>query len=113
MTILLYDAYHKVVNVRTIRFHNVICKAICIVAIVMVNSQGGQQSACDQSTSNDCSKDSIAIVQQIVWWFTFASTNEVWMVGEDVLPIYSNIAKTKRASYQLYSCAKEKLNEEG
>ena len=75
------------VDVGTVRFHDVVGEAVGVVAVVVVNAQRGQQPAGYESPGHDGAQNGVAVVEQVVGRYTVAFAPEVRNPGEEVVPI--------------------------
>ena len=80
-------ACHDLIHERTIRLHHVVGQTICIVPVVMMNTQCWEQAACDETAGYHCTKNSIAIIQQGVRIIPFAVAYEALTGTKHPLPI--------------------------
>ena len=60
------------VDVGTVRFHDVVGEAVGVVAVVVVNAQRGQQPAGYESLGHDGAQNGVAVVEQVVGRYTVA-----------------------------------------
>ena len=67
MPIFLHNTNNCGIDKWPIRFHDVIGKTICIVSIMVMDSKGWKQTACNKGSGNNSAKNGIAIIQQVVW----------------------------------------------
>ena len=70
------------VDVGTVRFHDVVGEAVGVVAVVVVNAQRGQQPAGYESPGHDGAQNGVAVVEQVVGRYTVAFAPEVRYPGE-------------------------------
>ena len=84
---LVHGLYDVTVDIGAIGFHDVVGEAVCVVSVVVMDTEGGEESATDQGAGDNGTKDGIAIVEKAVGIIAFAFASEVVDVGQKVAPI--------------------------
>lgn len=84
---LLHGMHYQLVDVGAVGLHNVVGKAVGIVAVVVVDAQGGEEAAAHQGAGDDSAQDGVGIVEEVVGVDAVAPTGEARNGGEELAPV--------------------------
>lgn len=84
--VALADVKHGQVHVGAVGLHDVVGKAVGVVAVVVVNAERGEQACGDQRACHHGADNGVAVVEEVVGRVALLSSDERG-VAEDVAPI--------------------------